>query len=202
MQLYSEILDAGGPAFGAILRHVRDSPNDAFIFHCTGTLSALCSARPPPHAEKMPSSGEGQDWDRRCSASSCASLALAPSSVVTVTQQIPTQLAGASTDAISADYALTRIGRAPMRPVILSRLAREPLFASDPTAAHNMLSSRCVRPCPLVLADQLGREETMQAFVKMLGERYGGVKEYVRRTCGLTDQDIAIIRQNLLTPKS
>ena len=40
MQLYSEILDAGGPAFGAILRHVRDSPNDAFIFHCTGALSA------------------------------------------------------------------------------------------------------------------------------------------------------------------
>jgi hypothetical protein len=41
MELYSEILDAGGPAFGAILRHVRDSPNDAFIFHCTGALSAL-----------------------------------------------------------------------------------------------------------------------------------------------------------------
>jgi len=42
MQLYSEILDAGGPAFGAILRHVRDSPNDAFIFHCTGAFSAPC----------------------------------------------------------------------------------------------------------------------------------------------------------------
>jgi hypothetical protein len=41
MQLYSEILDAGGPAFGAILRHVRDSPNDAFIFHCTGAFSTL-----------------------------------------------------------------------------------------------------------------------------------------------------------------
>jgi protein tyrosine/serine phosphatase len=36
MQLYSEILDAGGPAFGSILRHVRDSPNDGFLFHCTG----------------------------------------------------------------------------------------------------------------------------------------------------------------------
>jgi len=88
-----------------------------------------------------------------------------------------------------------------MRPLILSRLAREPLFASDPTAAHNMLSSRCVWCYPHVLADQLGREETMQAFLKMLGERYGGVKEYVRRACGLTDRDIVIIRQNLLTPK-
>ena len=46
MQLYSEILDAGGDAFGAILRHVRDSPNDAFIFHCTGTLSALRDGLP------------------------------------------------------------------------------------------------------------------------------------------------------------
>jgi protein tyrosine/serine phosphatase len=145
MQLYSEILDAGGPAFGAILRHVRDSPNDAFIFHCTAGKDRTGIA---------------------------AALLLL--------------LAGASTDAISADYALTYIGRAPIRPLILSRLAREPLFASDPTAAHNMLSSR---------------EETMQAFLKMLGERYDGVKEYVRRACSLTDQDIVIIRQNLLTPK-
>ncbi|KAH9989127.1 protein-tyrosine phosphatase-like protein [Russula vinacea] len=151
MQLYSEILDAGGPAFGAILRHVRDSPNDAFIFHCTAGKDRTGIA---------------------------AALLLL--------------LAGASTDAISADYALTRIGRAPMRPVILSRLAREPLLPPI-----QPLLTIC---CPQ--ADQLGREETMQAFVKMLGERYGGVKEYVRRTCGLTDQDIAIIRQNLLTPKS
>ena len=36
MQLYSEILDSGGPAFGTILRHVRDRPQDSFVFHCTG----------------------------------------------------------------------------------------------------------------------------------------------------------------------
>ncbi|KAN0140336.1 tyrosine-protein phosphatase [Lactarius tabidus] len=145
MQLYSEILDAGGPAFGSILRHVRDSPNDGFLFHCTAGKDRTGIA---------------------------AALLLL--------------LAGVSNDAISADYALTRIGREPMRPIVLSRLAREPIFASDPTAAHNMLSSR---------------EETMQAFIKMLDERYGGVKEYVRRMCGLTDQDISTIRQNLLVPK-
>ncbi|KAI0294592.1 tyrosine phosphatase family-domain-containing protein [Multifurca ochricompacta] len=112
MQLYSEILDAGGPAFGAILRHVRDAPNDSFIFHCTAGKDRTGIA---------------------------AALLLL--------------LAGASPDVISTDYALTRIGREPMRPLILSRLAREPLFASDPTAAHNMLSSR---------------EETMHAFIRML----------------------------------
>jgi Tyrosine phosphatase family len=117
-----------------------------------------------------------------------------------MTQRILFQLAGASSNAILADYALTRIGREPMRPLILSRLAREPLFASDPTAAHNMLSSRFVQYSSLVLSDQLDRKETMQAFITMLNERYGGVEEYVRRTCGLTDQDIAIIRQNLLAP--
>jgi Tyrosine phosphatase family len=37
----------------------------------------------------------------------------------------------------------------------------------------------------------------MQAFVTMLNECYAGVEEYVRHTCGLTDQDIVIIRQNL-----
>ncbi|KAI0080790.1 hypothetical protein K474DRAFT_1636729 [Panus rudis PR-1116 ss-1] len=35
MELYSQILEHGGRAFGAILRHVRDRPNDPFIFHCT-----------------------------------------------------------------------------------------------------------------------------------------------------------------------
>ncbi|KAG0702426.1 tyrosine phosphatase family-domain-containing protein [Suillus ampliporus] len=35
MILYSQILEHGGPAFGAILRHVRDKPNSPFIFHCT-----------------------------------------------------------------------------------------------------------------------------------------------------------------------
>jgi len=41
----------------------------------------------------------------------------------------------------------------------------------------------------------------MRAFITMLDERYGGVEEYARRICGLTDKDIATIRQNLLVPK-
>lgn len=35
MELYSQILDHGGRAFGAILRHVRDKPNEGCLFHCT-----------------------------------------------------------------------------------------------------------------------------------------------------------------------
>lgn len=46
MQLYSEILDAGGPAFGSILRHVRDNPQEGFIFHCTGSFNHECARTP------------------------------------------------------------------------------------------------------------------------------------------------------------
>jgi len=66
MQLYAEILDAGGPAFAAILRHVRDSPNEAFIFHCTGVFPALQNLLPL----KKLFSWERPDRDRSRSASS------------------------------------------------------------------------------------------------------------------------------------
>lgn len=43
MQLYSQILDHAGPAFGIVLRHIRDRPNDPCLFHCTGmSASVLC----------------------------------------------------------------------------------------------------------------------------------------------------------------
>ncbi|KAF9567361.1 hypothetical protein CPC08DRAFT_681195 [Agrocybe pediades] len=35
IELYSQILDHGGHAFGAILRHVKDKPNESRLFHCT-----------------------------------------------------------------------------------------------------------------------------------------------------------------------
>lgn len=38
MQLYSQILDHAGPAFGVILRHLRDKPEQGCLFHCTGTV--------------------------------------------------------------------------------------------------------------------------------------------------------------------
>ncbi|TBU33100.1 protein-tyrosine phosphatase-like protein [Dichomitus squalens] len=47
MQLYSQILDHAGPAFGVVLRHIRDKPEQGCLFHCTagkdrtGVLAAL-----------------------------------------------------------------------------------------------------------------------------------------------------------------
>lgn len=47
MVLYSQILDSAGPAFGVVLRHIRDNPDSPCLFHCTagkdrtGVLAAL-----------------------------------------------------------------------------------------------------------------------------------------------------------------
>ena len=42
----------------------------------------------------------------------------------------------------------------------------------------------------------------MNAFLALLQEQYGGAEEYIKRFCGLTDDDINIIRENLLIPRS
>lgn len=43
--------------------------------------------------------------------------------------------------------------------------------------------------------------EIMHAFLHLLEEKYGGVEAYLRRYVHLTDEDIDIIRRNLLVPQ-
>ncbi|KAF5358989.1 hypothetical protein D9758_004831 [Tetrapyrgos nigripes] len=143
MELYSQILDHGGGAFGTILRHIGDNPDEGCIFHCTA----------------------GKDRTG-------------------IVAAILLKLAGVADDKIAEDYALTRVGREPARDLIMQRLSKEPLFASNNEAALNMFTCR---------------PETMTAFLELLRDRYGGVEEYVKKYCSLTDEDIVTIRANLLT---
>jgi hypothetical protein len=111
-----------------------------FIFHCTGALSALCY--------HLLFEKPRQDWNFCCSASSCASLAPPSSSV---TRQYPTS---------SSASRLTQFQ--PIVPQLVSVALRCALSfccasrashclpLADPTAAHNLLSSRCVQSCPRV----------------------------------------------------
>ena len=58
MQLYSQILDHAGPAFGAVLRHIRDKPEQGCLFHCTGTHAIVLARSTCCYgtADRMPNS--------------------------------------------------------------------------------------------------------------------------------------------------
>lgn len=42
--------------------------------------------------------------------------------------------------------------------------------------------------------------ETMHVTLSLLRDKYGGVEAYVKNFCDLTDNDISIIRSNLVVP--
>ncbi|TFK20369.1 hypothetical protein FA15DRAFT_599906 [Coprinopsis marcescibilis] len=146
MELYSQIMDHGGHAFGAIIRQIRDHPSQGCLFHCTA----------------------GKDRT-----GIFAALML--------------KLAGVEDELIAQDYALTRVGREPAREMIMARLSKEPLFASNNEAALNMFTCR---------------HETMTAFLKHIEEAYNGVYSYIKRYIGLSDEDIEKVRNNLLIPNA
>jgi len=93
------------------------------------------------------------------------------------------KLAGADDEAIAKDYALTRVGREQNREIIMARLSKEPLFASNNEAALNMFTCRSA---------------TMTAFLELLQSKYGGAEEYVKKYANLLDNDIAVIKMNLI----
>ncbi|KAG6910995.1 hypothetical protein DXG01_006049 [Tephrocybe rancida] len=97
------------------------------------------------------------------------------------------KLAGVNNTVIAEDYALTRVGREPAREKIMARLSKEPLFASNNEAALNMFTCR---------------HETMTAFLALLENKYGGAEQYSKSYLGLTDDDVRIIRNNILTPST
>ncbi|KAG6850904.1 hypothetical protein H0H93_006730 [Arthromyces matolae] len=92
-------------------------------------------------------------------------------------------LAGINDTTIAEDYALTRVGREPAREMIMARLSKEPLFASNNEAALNMFTCR---------------HETMTAFLSLLRDKYGGPEDYIKNYCHLTDEDVRTIRKNIL----
>ncbi|KAF8437257.1 protein-tyrosine phosphatase-like protein [Boletus edulis BED1] len=93
------------------------------------------------------------------------------------------KLVGVEDHLVCQDYSLTRIGREPDREKVLRRLSKEPLFAANFELALRMLTSRY---------------DTMHAALSLIKDRYGGVEAYVKNFCGLDDDDISVIRSNLL----
>ena len=105
---------------------------------------------------------------------------------------------------MSRDYALTRVGREPAREMIMARLAKEPLFASNNDAALNMFTCRYGHNIGSSLLEPHAWSSyshgTMQSFLKYFQEKYGGAEAYIRRYVGLTDDEIATIKRHILIP--
>jgi len=94
-------------------------------------------------------------------------------------------LLGAMDDHVVNDYALSFIALQPVVPMFVARFEKEPAFRENRQGVLNMGTSRPV---------------TMRATLKMIREQFGGVDNYVKRYAGITDLDIAWIRQNLIVP--
>ena len=135
MELYSEILEHGGPAFNVILRHIKDRPNDNCLFHCTGQ-HIRCNFSTYIHQYTA-----GKD---RTGVLSAIVLSVRVTTYTNIQREVPKrlQLAGLDDETIAEDYELTQIGREPVRDLVLARLAKEPLFAEDKAAAFNMLTAK------------------------------------------------------------
>ncbi|KAG6916110.1 hypothetical protein DXG01_008384 [Tephrocybe rancida] len=92
-------------------------------------------------------------------------------------------LLGANDADIASDYALTAAGLAPSAKAMEARFRAVPAFQENWEGFTKMGSSRA---------------ETMAAVVPMIREKFGGAEGYLKSHAGLTDDDLRIIRENLL----
>ncbi|GJJ07080.1 hypothetical protein Clacol_001279 [Clathrus columnatus] len=93
------------------------------------------------------------------------------------------KVAGVKNELIVEEYALTNIGEAPTRQSAINNLKDLPDFVGN---MEGLLRSLDTRP------------GVMEAFLKILDDKYQGIEGYMRNYLGFTDEDIDIIRKNLL----
>lgn len=92
-------------------------------------------------------------------------------------------LCGVPDEAVAHEYSLTDLGLKERKEEFISHLVRAPPLKGDRPAAERMVGSRW---------------ESMMGTLRMIRERYGGVEEFVRTKCGLSDGEIEQIRRNLV----
>ncbi|KAK4542480.1 hypothetical protein LTR36_006732 [Oleoguttula mirabilis] len=91
-------------------------------------------------------------------------------------------LAGAPVDDIAEEYALTDLGLAPLKPLFIERLLKNPVLEGDVEGVKNMVSSKA---------------ENMLATVEMINQEFGGAEVYMTKTCGLTEAEVKRLRKNI-----
>ena len=92
-------------------------------------------------------------------------------------------LAGVSPETVADEYALTDIGLSELRPMFVERLLKNPALNGNRDGVWNMVSSK---------------KENMEAAIKMIKSDFGGVEEYMKKYCELTDAEVEQLKKNLL----
>ncbi|MCJ1298463.1 hypothetical protein MMC08_001253 [Hypocenomyce scalaris] len=93
------------------------------------------------------------------------------------------ETAGVDDRTIAQEYALSELGLAAWRPVMVEHLLQEPVLEGSRQGALNMISAKA---------------ENMLAVLEMIREVYGGAEAYLKEKCGLGEEDIERIRQNIV----
>jgi protein tyrosine/serine phosphatase len=91
-------------------------------------------------------------------------------------------LAGVSDNSIAIEYSLTDAGLAPLREQFVERLLKNPALEGDETGVRNMVSSK---------------HENMLASLEMIENEFDGCEGYMRKWCGLGDEEIETLRKRL-----
>ncbi|KUI59009.1 Tyrosine-protein phosphatase [Cytospora mali] len=92
-------------------------------------------------------------------------------------------LCGVPDEAVAHEYSLTDLGLKERKEEFISHLIREEPLKDDRAAAERMVSSK---------------KESMIGTLNLIWEKYGGVEEFVRKECGLSDEEIEQIQRNLV----
>jgi protein tyrosine/serine phosphatase len=91
-------------------------------------------------------------------------------------------LAGAQEDEIAKEYSLTDLGLAELKPLFTERLLKNPALEGNAEGVSNMVSSK---------------PENMYATIGMIKDKFGSAEEYMRTHCGLTEEEVRLLRKNI-----
>ncbi|KAL1634834.1 hypothetical protein SLS58_010517 [Diplodia intermedia] len=95
---------------------------------------------------------------------------------------------GVEDELIADEYALTEVGLAHVKPLLIKKISDNPAFketGAGREGAERMSGSK---------------KDSMLAALAMIREKYGGAEGYVRTICGLSTEEIERIRQVMIVP--
>ncbi|CZS91611.1 related to protein-tyrosine phosphatase [Rhynchosporium graminicola] len=97
-------------------------------------------------------------------------------------------LCGADDETIAYEYSLTEIGLThDWKDAVMAHLMQNPALTGNLQGAKNMISAKA---------------ENMRLTLKMMEEKFGGAEKYVTEKCGLTENEVGMIRRNLVMDKA